>query len=94
MLSLKRKEVTGSWTKLHYTERHGLYSSPIFSGVIRNKKSKMDEIINSRKILVGKTEGTNSNSGTVWDRALWLSLCNILSLLLDTQLSPELYLLG
>ncbi|KAJ4442625.1 hypothetical protein ANN_04214 [Periplaneta americana] len=60
----KRDEVTGEWRKLHNTELHALYSSPV---IIRNIKSRrlrwaghvarMGESRNVYRVLVGRPEG-------------------------------------
>jgi hypothetical protein len=64
IFGLRRDEVTGGWRKEHNEELHNLYSSPIFSRIIKSRRMKwaghvarMGEKRNAYRILVGKPEG-------------------------------------
>jgi hypothetical protein len=60
----KRDEVTGSWTKLHNEELHGLYSSPSIVRVIKSRRMRwvghvvpMGDVKGAYNILVGRPGG-------------------------------------
>jgi hypothetical protein len=63
----KGKEVAGGWRRLHNEELHNLYASPDITRAIKSRRLKwachvtrMGDMINSYKILVGKPEGKST----------------------------------
>jgi hypothetical protein len=60
----KREEVAGGCRRLHNEELHNLYASPNKIRVIKSRRkrwawhgTRMEEVRNAYKILVGKPEG-------------------------------------
>jgi hypothetical protein len=63
----KREEVAGGWRRLHNEEIHKFYASPNISRVGKSRSmrwtehvTRMCDMINAYKILVGKPEGKRS----------------------------------
>jgi hypothetical protein len=63
----KRDGVTGRWRKLYNEELHNLYSSPSIIRIIKSRRmrwaghvTRMEEMRNVYKLLVGKPEGKRS----------------------------------